>query len=343
MVIDKVAKSNEPVTLAQKVRFLSEVQSYPQRPSSVESRETHMSWVFLTDEYVYKLKKPVKYDHLDYSTLETRFQNCQNEFHLNQRLAGDIYLDVVALRCDNDGRLNLEDIGTVVDWLVLMKRIPDECMLDHLISQHRLNFDEIDRAAEKLTKFYIHQSPIFPDYKQYINDLDERHSEIAERLYHPLFGLDPKVIRKLKALLWTFLQENAALIKHRIDSGCVVEGHGDLRPEHICIRPTPQFIDCIEFYRPFRVLDVADELAFLYLECDRLSEAEVGERFIKQYIQGSGDHIPELILRFYKSHTAFIRSYLAIRHLLEEDYQDSKWKKLADYYLTYAIWELEHT
>lgn len=111
MEIDKVAERDGAVTLAQKVRFLSDPDSNPDKPSNVDSRETHMSWAFLTDNFVYKFKKPVKYDHLDYSTLEVRHKHCQNEFRLNKRLAKEIYLDVLALRCDHKGRLTLSGTG----------------------------------------------------------------------------------------------------------------------------------------------------------------------------------------------------------------------------------------
>ncbi|MGB3777731.1 MAG: hypothetical protein WA960_05190 [Tunicatimonas sp.] len=122
-----------PYALEEKVYFLSQSTPYPKPTKQVVTKETHMSWVFLTDRHVYKLKKPVKYDFLDYSTLSARRFYCKEEVRLNRRLAEPVYLGTVPLTVNGSAWLQLGGKGTVIDWLVKMQRLPNENMLDEAI------------------------------------------------------------------------------------------------------------------------------------------------------------------------------------------------------------------
>ena len=144
--------------LSEKVAFLRRPEAYASRPPSVELKETHMSWLFLTDRYVWKLKKPVRYDYLDFSTVEARKADCELEVKLNRRLAPDVYLGVVSLVSDPHGRMQLGGEGQVVDWLVMMRRLPVDRMLDAAIYAHTVSREDV-RRADAPTACIPHPSP----------------------------------------------------------------------------------------------------------------------------------------------------------------------------------------
>ena len=153
--------------LAAKVAFLRRPDAYPERPRAVEAIETHFSWVFLTDTHAWKLKKPVRYDSLDFRTPALRCHDCEEEVRLNRRLAPDVYLGVVPLTIDAEGRLALGGAGEVVDWLVHMRRLPHERMLDHLLATRPLARAEVEPVARLLARFFARAEPALRDPKAY--------------------------------------------------------------------------------------------------------------------------------------------------------------------------------
>ena len=159
-----------------KVGFLSRPEAYPESTRRVELVETHMSWVFLTDTRAYKMKKPVRYAFLDYSTLERRRRMCGEELRLNRRLASWVYLGVVALVCDDRGRLALGEPGnpppgTIVEWLVKMVRLPAERLLDEAIRHEAVNEPDAERAAAHLAGFLARAEPVRPSVAVHIRRL----------------------------------------------------------------------------------------------------------------------------------------------------------------------------
>lgn len=150
-------------------------------------------------------------------------------------------------------------------------------------------------------------------------------------------GLPPAPIRAVLAAQTSFLARRAALLQARVDPGRVVEGHGDLRPEHICLDPGPLVIDCVEFNREFRLLDGLDELAFLALECERLGDAGLGERLLEAYIVARGDAADPALVSFYKSHWASLRAKIAAWHLTDPSVTDpAKWRARTGEYIDLA-------
>ncbi len=144
---------HEAIELEAKVARLRQPRTYPENPREVSTIETHMSWVFLTDAHAYKLKKPVCCDYLDFSTLAARERNCREEPRLNQRLAPGVYLAVMPLVADVSGAVRIAGQGTVIEWLVKMRRFPSGRMLPHLIGTHALQ--EEDNAPQRLRDFYM--------------------------------------------------------------------------------------------------------------------------------------------------------------------------------------------
>ena len=327
----------EQTALDAKLGFLKRPDAYPEAPSRVESVETHMSWVFLTDTHAYKLKKPVRYAYLDFSTVEARRLDCEQEVRLNRRLAADVYLGVMPLVRDAEGRLRLGGEGEAVDWLVRMRRLPAERMLDHLLRSGSVEQAEICQLARRLARFYATAAADVITPEAYRQGLAERIEDNLHELGSPEFGLDPDQTQRLACLQLSFLQTHAGLFDRRVRQGRIVEGHGDLRPEHVCLLPQPVVIDCLEFKREFRILDPADELGYLALECERLHAPEVGRWLLESYREASGDAPPVALIHFYQSCRAVLRAKLAVWHLRDDGrHPPGKWLATARDYLDLA-------
>lgn len=331
------------VALESKVAFLRQPTSFPDLPYRVEAIETHMSWVFLTGQYAFKLKKPVCQDVLDFRTLAARRYYCNEEVRLNRRLAANVYLGVVALSLDARGHLHLGHDGNgehdqaVVDWLVQMRRLPARWMLDYAIRNGALRDDDIRRIAHHLAAFYAACEPVSIDAADYragfLHAIDRNQQILTE----PAYGLPAQPIHGLCAAQRAVLQTRPDLFDARVRAGKIVEGHGDLRPEHICLKPEVAIIDCLEFSRALRLVDPADELAYLALECERLGLAQAGISLLRAYREKSGDRPDAALVRFYQGFRALLRAGIAIRHLDEERYRHSaEWHRRAASYVQLA-------
>ena len=323
--------------LDDKIAFLKRPESYPDRPARVETVETHMSWVFLTERFAYKLKKPVRYEFLDFSTLDARHWDCREELRLNRRLAPEVYLDVVALTIEPSGDLRLEGQGQVVDWLVKMRRLPAERMLDRAIGDGRATESDITRVARKLAGFYKTCPPVPISPSGYRERLQAEVDDNLGELVLPDYGLPAATARRAATALLDLLGSEPELFVERVRAGRIIEAHGDLRAEHICLGRTPVIIDCLEFNRDFRTLDPADELAFLALDCERLGAPWVRDLLLDGYRRTAGDRPDPRLVWFYTSHRACLRAKIAIWHLREPEAQrPERWRDLARTYLRFA-------
>lgn len=331
---------NEPrpcVPLDAKVAFLKRPDAYPERPGRVEAVETHMSWVFLTDRHAYKLKKPVRYDYLDFSTVAARRRDCSEEVRLNRRLAQGVYLGIVRLTVDDAGRLHLDGPGPVVDWLVKMRRLPADRTLEHAIRNGTLQRDELERALLKLARFYAALPPLAPAPDDHRQRFEEEVRANRRELLKPAYRQPRAAVEAVTAAQLAFLSRRRDLIEGRVRDGRIVEAHGDLRPEHIYLGPEPVIVDCLEFNRDFRLLDPADELAYLAVECDRLGAPEVGRLAFEIYARITGDDPPAPLVAFYKSFRACLRAKIALWHLDEPPVATpEKWVARARDYLRLA-------
>ena len=222
---------------AELVEWLSRPEHHPDRPSSVEVIETHISWVFLTKLYAYKLKKPVRFDFLDFTTPETRRWACEQELCLNRRLAHSVYLDLVPLVRRANGRLQLGGSGEPVDWLVKMRRLPSERRLDKLIRSGRLNDFEMVRVAKVLSGFYVQAPPLTLRPNQYLQSLEHHVRDNLHELLKFAGELPEVLIKRAHVVQLSLLKLLPHLLVGRVCDGRIVEGHGDLRPEHIYLTP----------------------------------------------------------------------------------------------------------
>ena len=325
------------VSLCDKVRFLRRPGSYPDRPATIEAVESHMSWVFLTERHAYKLKKPVRYSYLDYSTIPARRDNCAAEVRLNRRFAPDVYLGIMPLTADPAGRLQLAGAGAICDWLVKMVRLPAERTLEAQIARRQVDESELRQAVHVLTRVYRQAAPaaIAPAAyrRRFHNDLCENLAELSR----PVFGLSSDLPQMIAAAQRRFMSSHGGLLDARVEEGRIVEAHGDLRPEHIYLGASPIIMDCIEFNREFRLLDPADELAYLAIECHRLGAPRLGDVALDTYRADTGDRPPVRLVDFYASARAMLRAKLAIWHLQDDQRTDAgKWRARAKAYLEIA-------
>lgn len=334
------AKTSDPtqrVSLAEKVDFLSQPTSYPEKPQTVLARETHMSWVFLTDTMAYKLKKPTLRPFLDFRSLGARHANCAEEVRLNRRLAPEVYLSVTPLTLEMCGRLCIGGEGQVVDWLVVMRRLSEKRMLDEMLKEKTANRQGVEEAARVLAGFYKTAPAIripASEYRRRFRHTIEKNLEVL--LCQSCSIADQRAITLCTRQL-DFLEQRSELFDQRIASGHYVEGHGDLRPEHVCLEHPIEIIDCLEFDRKLRLQDPADELAFLAMECEMLGADWVSNVLFETYASVTGDQPCDALLHFYKSFRACIRARLALWHLLDDEVSEpEKWHGQARGYVELA-------
>jgi aminoglycoside phosphotransferase family enzyme len=309
--------------LEQKVAALCRAETYPDAPRRIEVVETHMSFVFLTPTHAYKMKKPVRYELLDFSTLELRRRNCEEELRLNQRLAPGIYLAVLPLVRSDGTRLSLGADGAIVEWLVQMRRLPQRRMLDEQIRAGRLAARDIDALAERLARFYGDAEPQAVAYTEHLAHLEHEIDRDREAFEQHAETLDPRAVAQIGRSHLAFLRDRQTLLKRRVEERRLVEGHGDLRPEHVCLLDPPVVFDCIEFNRRLRIVDPVAELAFLALECELLGAPQVGARLLACYSVHTGDNAPPELIDYYKSRSAAVRARLSLLHT--RDLPSSSW------------------
>ncbi|NKE65703.1 hypothetical protein RAMLITH_07695 [Ramlibacter sp. RBP-2] len=324
-------------SLEAKVAALRQPSAWPVPPASVEAIETHMSWVFLTPQQAFKLKKPVRSDGLDFGTLERRRFFCEEEVRLNRRLAPSVYLDVLPLRADANGALGLWPEGEVVDWLVVMHRLPAGRMLDRLLATGAAQAGDMRRLAALLSGFYANLPPVLHDPEVYCERLAREIAHHEARLCDPQLAFPSGAVRPVCADLRLFLQHRRDRPAARVRAGRVVEGHGDLRPEHVWLGEPPAIIDCLEFSTELRTVDSADELAFVALECERAGAADLGHVLLQEFAALSGDAVPRELTAFYRGLRGCVRASIALWHLKEPRYRGSPvWRERAGQYLQLA-------
>ena len=319
--------------LEQKTRFLLSPDSYPEGTSSVRLEETHMARLFLTDKFVYKMKKPVCFHYLDFSSLDKRYGVCSEELRLNRRLTDGVYLDLVPLRLSAGGRLSLGPSGTPVEWLVKMRRLREQDCLTQQID--RVSAHSLAPLLQRLRDFHRSAASLPLSAAQYLARLRQRIETVRLGLRAPELALDGGEIDGLAAALVDFIHAHSALIGERAENGHIVEGHGDLRPEHCFLTEPPQIIDCLEFNRDLRCLDPLDELCYLALECELLGRPDLCGLIVSSY---SDDGAPDsALVRFYQCYRAFLRAQLAAAHLLDNEVTATKkWQRMTRIYLDAA-------
>lgn len=327
-------------SLAEKVQFLSHPDSYD-GAMTVEPVETHASWVFLTEREAYKLKKPAINRHVDLRTLEGREHNCVEELRVNRRFTTDVYLGLVPLRRDGAGALHVDGNGEIVDWLVRMRRLPAERMLDRVIAARRFDPRSLEAVVRLLVRVYRETGPVSMTLHEYRSHLVAAIGEHERDLLRADARLPRGRVCEVIDWQRAYVRDTACFVD-RVQALRIVEGHGDLRPEHVCLEREPKVIDSLEFARELRIADAADELGFLALECERLGAPEARDVIFGTYGESSGDRPPAALVDFYQSMRACARAMLAVRHLGDDPARDDDhWRERARRYLELALLHAE--
>jgi aminoglycoside phosphotransferase family enzyme/predicted kinase len=288
-------------------QLLKQAKAYRERTRSVTVIETHISWIFLTDRFAYKLKKPVAFEFLDYSTPQLRKRACEREVELNRRLAPDVYVKVLPITHTSRGRLGLNQPGIPVDWVVKMRRLPADRTLERLICNQRLRHSQLESVAAVLADFYDRQAPLNVR-PEFFRDQMRQHVRANRGELRKFFPHLVDLIDQVHDAQLRYVELRPALFDSRVCDGRVVDGHGDLRPEHIYLESQPVIIDCLEFNDEYRQVDIIDELCFLSMECDLLGAADVGEEIMNTYSAQAGDFPDASLKAFYKCYRACVRA-----------------------------------
>lgn len=320
---------NDAAGLAAIVAAMSEPGFYPQRPSRVEVVQTHISYVFIAGEDVYKLKKAVRFAFLDFSTLEKRRHFCHEEVRLNRRLAGDTYLGVLAIRQRGSGfEFLAADAAGAVEYAVHMRRLPADRMLTHLLERDQVDHDLIDRIAARLQTFHAatdagpeisrggDPSVIAGLLADDFGEVDAFHGDTID-------AADDDAIRRFCR---DFLHRHDADLRRRQAEGRIRDGHGDLHAEHVCCTDPLVIFDCIEFNPSFRHRDVAAEIAFLAMDLVFHHRRDLADRLVQRYAQLAGDDGLGRLVPFYACQRAYIRGKVDSLKSVEPEVGESERK-----------------
>ncbi len=282
----------------------------PPRPARVELAATHISWVFLTDRDVWKVKRPVDYGFVDYSTLERRRHFCLEEVRLNERLAPGVYRGVVPVRLGPEGHTLAGD-GPIADYAVRMRRLAADASFDARLRRGALTHDDLWSLAGALAPFYA-AAPARPAYAApaAIGVTIAQNLEDAR----PFIGrlVSPETFEAVRAWQLGFLEREAGRFEARAARGRVREGHGDLRLEHVYLEGGALLvIDCVEFAERFRSCDVAADTGFLAMELDARGRADLAGSFLGRFALESDDYDLYEVADFYLAYRAWVRAKVA--------------------------------
>jgi hypothetical protein len=281
------------------------------RPTQVELVETHVSWVLLGEREVLKIKKPVNLGFVDFRSLDRRAAACRDEVTLNRRLAKSVYLGVLPIARDAQGRLTVGGEGPVVEWAVHMQRLDDARRGDVLLARRTLTLDQLDvvaRAVADLHRGAAVEEPVATRCAS-PSALDQNVREnFAQTAPFASASIDASSVAEVERAQTQFVVDHRRAIEARVAAGRVRDGHGDLRLEHLYFEDDGlQIIDCIEFDERYRVGDVAADVAFLSMDLAARGHVDLAEWFLARYARASGDYDLYELVDFYEGYRAWVR------------------------------------
>jgi len=311
---------------------------YPHHPGKVEFLQTHISYLFLAGELVYKVKKPVDFGFLDFTTLEKRHYYCQEEVRLNKRFSPDVYLATVPIS-RNGAAFRLGDDTEVVEYAVKMRRINEDHMLYRLLEGGKIDAEAMQRIGKHLAKAYAaipsdEKARAFGALDVISTNVVENFEQTSKYIGGPL---SKEAFETIESWSLAFMQEKTALFEQRMAQGSIKDCHGDLHLQHICVEGEKIYIfDCIEFNERFRFGDVASDVAFLAMDLDFNGHPGLARTFVDAYIEASGDATLAQVLVFYKVYRAYVRAKVTSFMLddagLDERTKDEGFQRAKEYY-----------
>ena len=295
--------------LPQHIQALLSAEAYPHAVDAIELRQTHISYVLLAGDTVYKLKKPLDLGFLDFTTLEKRRHFCEAEVRLNSRLCADTYLGVVPV-VERDGRVSIEGDGEVLDWAVKMRRLPENGMLHHHLESGSVTTEMIALLAHRLAEFHesSERSGEIDRYggletvaANWHENFEQTEAYVGRTITRPQFD-------EIRAFVENVAEEDADLFELRVREGRARDCHGDLRADAVCfVADGVCIFDCIEFNERFRYSDVASDIAFLAMDLEYRGRRDVSDELMTRYLGATLDSTLPLLLPFYKCYRAYVR------------------------------------
>ena len=295
------------------ISYLLSPEAYPEPTTKVKLVQTHISWVFICDNFVYKLKKPVNFGFLDFTTLEKRKFYCKKEIELNSRMAKDVYLGVYPIIVV-DGKYQISGDAyneDALEYAVKMRILPDDALVKSRFIAGNLTFKDIERIAKTIAQFHTNaerseEIDKFGTLETVKFNTDENFQQTEKYIGQSISQAQFDAIRT-----WTdeFYNNHLDLLNHRIKTGRIRDCHGDLHMEHICLTDPIIIFDCIEFNDRFRYSDTASDLAFLMMDLDYHDGHGFAEELFKFYIEYSDETEVDLkqIIKYYKIYRAYVR------------------------------------
>jgi aminoglycoside phosphotransferase family enzyme len=302
--------------------------AFPEKPEKITFVQTHISTVFIGDEFVYKIKKPVNFGFLDFSTLEKRAYYCNKEVDLNNRFSKGVYLGVYTVNFDGD-KYKIDGSGEIVDYAVKMRRLPDEDLMKSRFKDGKVKSDEIKRIGEAIAN--IHKKADRSKEIDEFGKIDSIKVNTDENFQQTSKFIDNSISKEQYDTLkkWTdrFYEENQELFNQRIKNGNIRDCHGDLHMEHVCLTDPIIIFDCIEFNDRFRYIDTLSDIAFLLMDLEFNGGEDLSKELRNSYLTSAGEKNDNLVislLDFYKVYRAYVRGKVNSLILTDKNVPDEK-------------------
>ena len=291
----------------QVVEALMKSEAYDEEPGQIELTQTHISFIFLTRNFVYKVKKAVDLGFLDFTTLEKRRLFCEKELELNRRLCEGMYLEVVPI--NRSDVIKIKGEGETVEYAVKMKRMPQEKMMSRLLEENKVDDKLIDRIAKIIADFHSkaetnRRISEFGSLAIIETNWKENFEQTEEFVDKTISVKDFKLIRER---VNDFVRNNVSFFDKRMAEGQVRDCHGDVHSGNIFVTDGIYIFDAIEFNERFRYSDVAADVAFLAMDLDFKERTDLSGFFVERYVEYSGDQELMKLLPFYKCYRAYVR------------------------------------
>lgn len=308
----------------QVVEALMKPEAYDENPGEIELIQTHISFVFLTAKFVYKVKKAVDFGFLDFTTLEKRRFFCEKELELNRRLCGDMYLEVIPINASNIIKMKGE--GKAIEYAVKMKRLPQEKMMNKLLEKKKVDTQLIDSIAGVMAEFHAkaETNRRISEFgslrileKNWIENFEQTREFVSKTI-------TAKNFNSIYDRVNYFLKKNVSLFEKRVWEGRVRECHGDIHSSNIFVTDRIYIFDAIEFNERFRFSDVVSDVAFLAMDLDYKERNDLSSFLVERYVKYSGDQELMELLPFYKCYRAYVRGKVTSFKLNDLDLENKE-------------------
>ena len=288
---------------------------------NIELIETHISWVILTGEFAYKIKKPVDFGFLDFSTLQKRKYFCQQELHLNRRLAADIYLEVVAITGTTD-KPQIAGSGEIIEYAVRMKQFPQSAQLDNMLAASELKLTHMDTIADMVARF--HQSAEVADTASNFGNAETVYQPVEENFQQikqqPASSPYADQLTVLARWSQAQLKEKQKIMAQRKASNFIRHCHGDMHLRNMLwLNDKAMAFDCIEFNEKLSWIDVISDAAFLIMDLQHRQQQPLANRFLNRYLEVTGDYAALSLLPFYLGYRAMVRAKVSVLRLAQNN------------------------